>query len=289
MRSMTGFGLGEAPLRGGRVSSEVRSLNHRFLELRVRLPPEIADQTFFVEQLCRERLSRGRYDVSVRIDAAALPPFEMDIERARSAFVALQRLRDEVCPESELSLASLATFPAVFVTAGVATPEPLRAALAQSLAAALDSLDEMRAAEGGSLATELLLRLTLMRTLLASLAEQGPALLAAQQGRLGQRLQRLLGGMEALDPGRLAMEIALLADRCDITEEIVRLESHFDQFQRLLDANGPSGRKLDFLLQEMARETNTIGAKCQDASLSHLVVSLKAEVERLREQVQNIE
>lgn len=289
MRSMTGFGLGEAPLRGGRVSSEVRSLNHRFLELRVRLPPEISDQTFFVEQLCRERLSRGRYDVSVRIDAAALPPFEMDIERARSAYLALARLRDEVCPESELSLASLATFPAVFVTAAVSNPEPLRTALAQSLGAALDSLDEMRAAEGGSLATELSLRLTMMRTLLASLAEQGPALLAAQQSRLGQRLQRLLGGMEALDPGRLAMEVALLADRCDITEELVRLGSHFDQFQRLLDADGPSGRKLDFLLQEMAREANTIGAKCQDASLSHLVVSLKAEVERLREQVQNIE
>lgn len=289
MRSMTGFGLGEAPLRGGRVSSEVRSLNHRFLELRVRLPQEIADQTFFVEQLCRERLSRGRYDVSVRIDAAALPPFEMDIERARSAFAALERLRDELCPNSELSLASLATFPAVFLTAGVSNPEPLRTALAQSLGAALDSLDEMRAAEGASLATELLLRLTVMRTVLGSLDEQGPTLLAAQQSRLGQRLQRLLGGVEALDPGRLAMEIALLADRCDITEEIVRLGSHFDQFQRLLDADGPSGRKLDFLLQEMARETNTIGAKCQDASLSHLVVSLKAEVERLREQVQNIE
>ena len=95
--------------------------------------------------------------------------------------------------------------------------------------------------------------------------------------------------MEALDPSRLAMEVALLADRCDVTEEIVRLGSHFDQFQHLLDVDGPSGRKLDFLLQEMARETNTIGAKCQDASLSHLVVSLKAEVERLREQVQNIE
>lgn len=289
MRSMTGFGLGDAPLRGGRVSSEVRSLNHRFLELRVRLPPEIADQTFFVEQLCRERLSRGRYDVSVRVDAAALPPFEMDIERARSAFAALERLRDEVCPKSELSLASLATFPTLFVTTGVSDPEPLRAALAQSLGAALDSLDEMRGAEGASLCTELALRLAVLRTLLGSLAEQGPALLAAQQSRLGQRLQRLLGGVDALDPGRLAMEVALLADRCDITEEIVRLGSHFDQFQHLLDAAGPSGRKLDFLLQEMARETNTIGAKCQDASLSHLVVSLKAEVERLREQVQNIE
>lgn len=289
MRSMTGFGLGEAPLRGGRVSSEVRSLNHRFLELRVRLPPEIADQTFFVEQLCRERLSRGRYDVSVRIDTAALPPFEMDTERVRSAFAALSRLRDEVCPESELSLASLATFPAIFVTAGVSSPEPLRTALAQSLGAALDSLDQMRAAEGASLATELSVRLTVLRTLLGSLTEQGPALLAAQQSRLAQRLQRLLGGIEVLDPGRLAMEVALLADRCDITEEIVRLGSHFDQFQQLLDAEGPSGRKLDFLLQEMARETNTIGAKCQDASLSHLVVSLKADVERLREQVQNIE
>ncbi len=289
MRSMTGFGLGEATLGDGRVSAEVRSLNHRFLELRIRLPNEIADHTFFAEQLCRERLGRGRYDVSIRVDATAFPPFEVDLERARSVYSAIQRLRDELCPGSEVSLSLLASFPNLFVGTNASSAEPLRNALAKSIGAALDSLDQMRDAEGASLAVELRARLTSLRELSRVLADHGPALVAAQEKRLTQRLERLLGGVGTPDPARLAMEVALLADRCDITEELVRLGSHFDQFQRLIDAQGPSGRKLDFLLQEMGRETNTIGAKCQDASLSHLVVSLKAEVERLREQVQNIE
>jgi uncharacterized protein (TIGR00255 family) len=289
MRSMTGFGLGEATLRSGRVNAEVRSLNHRFLELRVRLPPEIADHTFFVEQLCRERLGRGRYDVSLRVDADALPPLEVDMARARSVYAALGRLRDEVCPGSELSLNLLASFPALLLGSSIADPEPLRQALAQSLHAALDSLDEMRSAEGRTLEAELRARLGAIRALLASLTEQGPALVLAQEARLTLRLGRLLGGAAGLDPGRLAMEVAMLADRCDITEELVRLDSHLNQFQSLLGISGPSGRKLDFLLQEMGREINTVGAKCQDANLSHLVVALKADIERLREQVQNVE
>jgi uncharacterized protein (TIGR00255 family) len=289
MRSMTGFGLGERALGGGRVCAEVRSLNHRFLELRVRLPLEIADQTFFVEQLCRERLGRGRYDVSVRLDGSALPTPELDVQRVRGAYQTLQRLRDELAPGSELPLGLLAGFPGLLSTASVSDPEPLRGALSQAINAALESLDEMREAEGSHLASELGERLQLVRGLLGELARQAPALLEAQEKRLQQRLARLLGGVEVLDPARLAMEVAILVDRCDTTEEFVRLGSHFDQFEALLRAAGPSGRKLDFLLQEMGRETNTIGAKCQDASLSHLVVALKAEVERLREQVQNVE
>jgi uncharacterized protein (TIGR00255 family) len=289
MRSMTGFGLGEATLRAGRVSTEVRSLNHRFLDLRVRLPSEIADQTFFVEQLCRERLGRGRYDVSVRIDAEAMPPLKLDIERARSVYAALEGLRDELCPDSDVSLSLLGSFPGLMVGPGVQDPELLQRALAESIRLALDNLDQMRSAEGAALAAELSTRLDSVRSLLRLFIEQAPALVLAQEKRLTQRLERLLGGAGTLDSARLAMEVALLADRCDITEELVRLSSHFDQFQSFLDASSPSGRKLDFLLQEMGRETNTIGAKCQDASLAHLVVSLKAEVERLREQVQNVE
>jgi uncharacterized protein (TIGR00255 family) len=289
MRSMTGFGMGEAPLRQGRVTAEVRSLNHRFLELRIRLPPELVDHTFFVEQLCRERVGRGRYDVSVRIDGAALPPLELDVGRARALYAALGRLRDDLSPNAEVPLSMLAGFPGLMVGAEAANAEPSRAALAQSLAAALDQLDQMRLAEGTALAAELIGRLEALRRLVDTLREQAPSIVAAQERRLSERVARLLGGTEGLDPSRLAMEVALLADRCDITEELVRLSSHFGQFAVLTESVGPSGRKLDFLLQEMAREANTVGAKCQDASLSHLVVSLKAEVERLREQVQNIE
>lgn len=289
MRSMTGFGIGEASLRAGRLSVEVRSLNHRFLDVRVRLPPELTDHTFFVEQLCRERLLRGRYDISVKVDTGALPAVEFDLDRARSAYAALCQLRDEVAPDSELPLSLLGSFPSLLVSPGSSDTQPLRHALSTGIGLALDSLDGMRSAEGRTLGTELSQRMRVLRGLLAQLSEQGPLLVEAQQRRLTQRLERLLGGADALDPARLALEVAALADRSDITEELVRLGSHFDQFDACLVTAGPIGRKLDFLLQEMARETNTIGAKCQDATLSHLVVSLKTELERLREQVQNIE
>jgi len=289
MRSMTGFGLGDAALRGGRITAEVRSLNHRFLEIRIRLPPELVDHTFFVEQLCRERLGRGRYDVSVRIDGGAMPALELDLSRARSLYAAFARLRDELSPGAELPLAVLASVPGLWVGAEVASAEPSRDALGASLRAALDQLDQMRSAEGAALAAELRARLGELRRVVDALREQAPGIVLGQERRLAERVARLLGGTEGLDPSRLAMEVALLADRCDITEELVRLSSHFEQFDELTVAAGPSGRKLDFLLQEMAREANTVGAKCQDASLSHLVVSLKAEIERLREQVQNIE
>ena len=289
MRSMTGFGVGEAALRQGRVTAEVRSLNHRFLELRLRLPPELVDHTFFVEQLCRERLGRGRYDVSVRVDAAALPGVELDATRARSLYGALARLRDELCPGTELPLSVLAGVPGLMVTTEAGDAGPSQQALATSLRMALDNLDQMRAAEGASLAVELRARLGALSSQVETLRERAPRVVSAQEKRLAERVARMLGGTEGLDPARLAMEVALLADRADITEELVRLASHFGQFAELLETTGPSGRRLDFLLQEMAREANTVGAKCQDASLSHLVVSLKADIERLREQVQNIE
>jgi uncharacterized protein (TIGR00255 family) len=289
MRSMTGFGLGEASLGAGRVCAEVRSLNHRFLELRVRLPQEISEQTFFVEQLCRERVGRGRYDVSVRLEGAVLPPPELDRGRVRAIYALLQQLRDELVPGSELPLSLIASFPGLLASGGGADPGPLREALGASIGAALDSLEEMRGVEGARLGAELRERLLSMRDLTGSLAQLAKTGASAQAQRLEQRIARLLGGADGVDPTRLAMEVAILADRCDTTEELVRLESHFDQFESLLGTPGQSGRKLDFLLQEMGRETNTIGAKCQDANLSRLVVTLKAEVERLREQVQNVE
>lgn len=286
---MTGFGLGQAPLRAGSVSAEVRSLNHRFLELRVRLPPEIIGEAFFVEQLCRQHLTRGRFDVSVRLEGAALPPVRVDLHRARAAYAELLALRDDLAPGTELPLSLLGSFPALLETTDTGDPEPLRAALTQSIEAALAGLDEMRAAEGAVLAADLRSRLLSMRGLITTISDHAPRLALHSQTRLEQRLSRLLSGSAGIDPSRLAMEVALLADRSDITEELVRLGSHLDQFEVLVQSDGPSGRKLDFLLQEMGRETNTIGAKCQDGQLSHLVVTLKAEVERLREQVQNVE
>ncbi len=287
---MTGFGTGQAPLGDGRLLLEIRSLNHRFLEARVRLPSEIAEQTFYVEQQCRERLHRGRYDVTARIEGPALPPLSFDIERGRAAYQALVKLRDEVAPDSEVPLSLLASLPELVCRDQSLSPESVRTAIDQALGLAVEHMNEMRRTEGHTLRQDLLGRLNSAREIRRTIASSHPELAAAYRKRVEERLERLLSDHAiSTEPARLNAEIALLAERGDLSEELARLESHFDQFESLCAEIEPVGRRLDFLLQEIGREANTIGAKCQDAALGHLVVSLKADIERMREQVQNVE
>ncbi|MCA9627987.1 MAG: YicC family protein [Myxococcales bacterium] len=289
MRSMTGFGFGEADLDNGRVVVEIRSLNHRFLDVRVRLPADLQDQASYLEQVARAELGRGRYDVGVRVEGNAQPTLFSE-ERARAVYQALARLRDELAPGTELPVSVLGQLAHLITTSPTDTQSPVQTALASAMKRALHALMQMRETEGQSLREELESRLKNARAAAARIAERAPEAITHQHQRLKERVGRLLGdtGIQ-LDPSRLAQEVALLADKSDITEELVRLESHFDQFESLLQESDAVGRRLYFLLQEMARESNTIGAKSQDAGLSHLVVELKAEVERLREQVQNVE
>jgi len=287
---MTGFGVGDAPLGDGRVIVELRALNHRFLDVRVRLPEELSDQSFFVEQLARESLARGRFDVGVRLEGAALPPPRFSIERARALYRGLSLLRDELAPGTELPVTALTGMPDLVTTPTTADSEGARAALKAAFDAALLKLDDMRRQEGEALNRELCARLDSARKLRVTISQRGAEMLDAYRTRLRERLDRLLSetGLQ-MDAGRLEAEIVILADRSDVTEELVRLDSHFDQFTRLLGSDGPVGRRLDFLLQEIGRESNTIGAKSQDAPIAHLVVEMKAELERIREQVQNVE
>jgi uncharacterized protein (TIGR00255 family) len=287
---MTGFGMGQAALGEGRLTIELRALNHRYLDIRVRLPSEIADQTFVVEQLARERLSRGRFDVDVRLEGSALPAPHFDVTRARAAYRALEELRDELVPAAEVSLAALLSLPDVIVAAARVDSEALRRSLQQALEGAIGELDAMRAEEGEALERELLTRLSALRQLCGAVSTQSSSLVDGYRARLKERIERLLADASvSLDSGRLESEIAIFADRTDVTEELVRLCSHFDQIEKLFGTGGPIGRRLDFLLQEITREANTVGAKSQDAGLSHLIVEIKAEVERMREQVQNVE
>jgi uncharacterized protein (TIGR00255 family) len=287
---MTGFGVGDAPLGDGRVTVELRALNHRFLDVRVRLPEELADQSFFIEQLARESLARGRFDVGVRLEGAALPPPLFSVERARALYRGLCQLRDELAPGTELPITALTGMPDLVTTPTTADSVGARAALKAAFETALTRLDEMRVQEGRALTRELNARLDSARRLRTVISARGGEMLEGYRVRLRERLERLLSesGVQ-LDPGRLEAEIVILADRSDVTEELVRLDSHFEQFARLLAADGPVGRRLDFLLQEIGRESNTIGAKSQDAPIAHLVVEMKAELERIREQVQNVE
>jgi uncharacterized protein (TIGR00255 family) len=287
---MTGFGVGDAPLGDGRVVVELRALNHRFLDVRVRLPEELLDQSFFIEQQARESLARGRFDIGVRLEGAALPPPRFSVERARALYRGLAQLRDELAPGTELPITALTGMPDLVTNPTTADAEGARTALKSAFDAALVRLDEMRRQEGEALLRELSARLASARKLRATISLRGPEMLDGYRTRLRDRLDRLLSesGVQ-VDAGRLEAEIVILADRSDVTEELVRLDSHFDQFTRLLNADGPVGRRLDFLLQEIGRESNTIGAKSQDAPIAHLVVEMKAELERIREQVQNVE
>lgn len=289
MRSMTGFGAGDSPLGDGRLTLELRALNHRFLDVRVRLPAEIGEQVAFVEQLARERLDRGRVDVGVRLSDSALPPPRFSLTRARSLYAALTKLGTELAPGSEVPIAALAHFPDLLLESADPGADGVRSALRSAFEQALERLQSMREAEGRALGAELSSRLGTLRELVRGMRERSAGLVEVQRAKLRERIVRLLDGVAPLDPARFENEIALIADRSDATEELARLESHFEQFENALGASGPIGRKLDFLIQEVGRELNTLGSKSADAAVAHLVVESKTELERIREQVQNVE
>lgn len=288
MRSMTGFGVGRAPLPGaGDVTVEARSVNHKYLDLRVHLPDALSGFSFLVEDRARRRIRRGRYDLRVRLDERD-DELTLDTARARQAFAALVRLRDELAPAEPLPLSLLASVPDLFRGPPISRTET-ESVLCRAVDEALDELDAMRTREGSALAAELSRLLETMRAQVMTIAERSADTPERHRHRLHERIARLMADTEVeLDPGRLEQEVALLADRSDITEELARLEAHLAQAEEILKVGGQAGRKLDFLFQEMTREVNTVGSKSPDATIAHAVVELKAGVGRLREQVQNV-
>jgi uncharacterized protein (TIGR00255 family) len=288
---MTGFGTGEAPFGPGKLSVEVRGVNHRFLDVRVRVPREMTELAPYVEQLAREKLTRGRFEIAVRVEGMQLGAAVLDRDRARTVFQQICELRDELAPGSEVPLSILSSIPDLFVPAVERESEALRASLRKAFDGAVRSLDEMRQREGAALGQDLVRRLGTVRRIAQDVARRGPDVLDVHRRRLKERAERLRIAAElgTVDPGRLEQEIALFAERVDIAEELTRLESHCTQFAQLIASPEAIGRRLDFLLQEMAREANTVGAKSPDAPIAHAIVEVKAEIERMREQVQNVE
>ena len=299
MRSMTGFGVGEAVLasptgtqapRADKVTVEIRAVNHRFLDLRVKVPSQLPDLANVVDALARERLHRGRFDINVRLDGTVLGAMVIDQDRARSVLAALVSLRDELAPNAELPLSLLSAVPDLFVPSIERESQVIDSALAAAFEGAFRSLDEMRLREGLAIVEDLVRRLTTIRRLMQAITARAPNIVDSYKKRLKERAERLRAASDVdVDPGRLEQELALFADRIDIAEELTRLESHCTHFESLLQGADSVGRRLDFLLQEMAREANTIGSKSQDVTIAHAVVELKAEIERMREQVQNVE
>ncbi|WP_437769835.1 YicC/YloC family endoribonuclease [Sorangium sp. So ce281] len=289
---MTGFGLGDASLTDGRVVAEIRSVNQRFLDVRARLPRELVDLTMFAEQVARERLRRGRIEIIVRTEGAVLAPSTLDKSKARAAFRALAELRDELTPGADVPLSLLCAVPDLFAPAGGHEIAAVRAALKLAIERAIEAMEGMCLREGEALASDMRGRVATLRALASEVVSRADEAREALRRRLRERVERLLQGVEAgFEATRIEAEVMLLAERSDITEEVTRLRSHLDQFGGALAASSadPCGRRLDFLLQEMVREANTLGSKAQDAAISHHVVAMKVELERLREQVQNIE
>lgn len=294
---MTGFGAGAAPLEGppqraearlapAQIAVEIRAVNHRYLDLRVRAPEELPPLASLIESMARERLTRGRFDVQVRFEGAT-GAVAIDKDRARSVFATLKELRDELAPNADVPLSLLGAVPDLFVPALERDAAAVEAALAKAFDRAKAALDEMRAREGAALAEDFRRRLATVRALTTSIRDQAPGLVDAYRKKLAERVERLRPGLP-LDPTRLEQEIVLFADKIDVAEEVTRLDAHIDHFEALM-AQDETGRQLNFVLQEAAREVNTIGSKCQDVAVAHAVVDLKTEIERMREQVQNVE
>ncbi len=292
---MTGYG--RADFRCGERSLEVelRSVNHRYLEVRARLPRPLTALELPVCEYVRERCDRGKIDVNVQLSSGAVVPTRLEVDGSAAAQYVAQAevLRREYALEGGLAISSLLALPGVVrISESELSVEMVHEPLFAALAAATSDVLAMREREGAALERDLRERLAQVARIVDKLEVRAGAVQEQVRERLYKRAQQLSAEIGLSDDSRLYQEVALAAERLDISEELVRTRSHAEQFAAIMDAarpGAPAGRRLDFLLQELSREANTIGAKIGDAEGAHLVVELKSELERMREQVQNVE
>lgn len=291
LKSMTGFGSGRARVGDEEVSVEARSLNHKFCEVKVRLPRELSALEPALVKLVKDRLARGSVEVLVRRQAATVSGNvpTVDVALAREYARAFREVATALGLSAEVAWSQVANQPGVIrlEEKGVDV-ESATQATQTALQQALSALETMRNTEGESIHTDLDTRMKLIEGWSREVAGLAPRAVNDYQQRLTERVAELARGV-AVDPQRLAQEVALFAERTDIAEEVTRLATHLEQFRLLMASPEPVGRRMDFLVQEMHREVNTTGSKSQHAEISSRVVSMKAEVERIREQVQNVE
>lgn len=294
IRSMTGFGRASFRVESSSFDVEVRSVNHRYLDVRVRLPRSMVAFEADVREAVRAHFSRGKIDITVAIPGSGSSPttLEVDVDIARQYLKAARELSERDQLAGSLDVSSVLALPGVtrFVEVEL-SEEALRTALVTACTTALEAVDEMRKTEGAALERDLSERLNRVGELCDEIQDRAGEVQISVRERLKKRAKQLAQETGLHDDARLHQEIVIAADRLDITEETVRLASHRAQFREImaLPPGEAVGRKLDFLLQEFGREANTIGSKGSDAPIAHRVVELKAELERLREQVQNVE
>ncbi|MDR0356912.1 MAG: YicC family protein [Clostridiales Family XIII bacterium] len=295
IKSMTGFGRGEASDGVRTVTVEIRAVNHRYGEFTVKAPRRYAFVEEAVKKLARAEMRRGKAEISINAMSVAEEESAVFVNSAaaKQYFKGLRELQSSFDVCGDITLELLASLPDVMKSApSDLDEESIIRVVSSATTNALRTFNDMRASEGAALASDLIARANLIDDLLQKIDARAPELPALYAERLRDRIAELMNaGAPDLPQERLAQEVAIFADRSNITEEIVRLRSHIAQLRRILneDAGGPAGKKLDFLVQEMNREANTIGSKANDLKITECMLDMKSEIEKIREQVQNIE
>ena len=289
--SMTGYGSARGVVEGTEISVELKSVNNRYLDCAVRLPRSLLFAEEAVKQTISASVSRGKVDVFVSAQASQDANTQVSVNDtlAREYYEAVAKIASDLGLELGLNAAAVARFPDVLVAEKKELDkEKASEALCEITQRAVEEFNAMRAREGARLRKDLLEKADTVEKLVSVVEERSPRTVQEYRERLESRLREVLAD-RSIDEQRIITEAAIFADRTAVDEETVRLRSHIAQFRTMLDAGSPAGRKLDFLIQEFNRESNTIGSKCNDAALAKVVVDLKSEIEKIREQVQNIE
>lgn len=292
IKSMTAFAASENSIGELTVKVEIRSYNSRHLDIFLRMPPACQPLEEKIKGLISDRVARGRLETRVQVDDSSdeASALEIDFARARAIVSAFAELKSEFDFKDDITMDMLTGAGGILKT--VENPQKedtVWSAVKNCMIGALDDLETMRKKEGDFIAKDFKQRLNFIHDRLKEIHKKSDGLLAQYQERLKERISSLTQDLIELDPARIAQEAAFLADRSDISEEIVRAESHLNQFNEILNADEPAGRKLNFLLQELNREFNTMGSKIGDAKVAHMVIEVKSELEKIREQIQNVE
>ena len=291
IKSMTGYGSAKGQTGGLEITVELKSVNNRYLDTSVRLPRSFLFAEDAVKSAVQAHISRGKVDVFVSIDTSLADDMTVKVNEPllKGYIEAIRHISEEYSLANDLTALSVSRFPDVLsVEKKDLDAEAISAALCEVTERALCDFDAMRLREGEKLRDDVLNRLETIDALVSTVERESPKTVAEYRSRLEQKMAEVLG-TAGIDESRILAEAALFADHIAVDEETVRLRSHMAQLRTMINGKSPTGRKIDFLIQEFNREANTIGSKCQNSDIAHVVVDLKSEIEKIREQIQNIE
>lgn len=293
VKSMTGFGRGEYNDGKRNMLVEIKSVNHRYSDISIRMPRRYQFAEDAIRSAVKKHISRGKIDVQLSVEYIAESDIKVELNKplAEQYIRNFGILKDEYGVQGDVTLELLSGMPEVLKqSSDVEDEDEIRQSIIKATDAAAENLEKMRAVEGEKLAEDLLARADLIKDMVSEIEGKAAELPGIYKEKLRARIDELLDGAAAVPEDRLAQEVALFADKADITEEITRLKSHMDQMKSIItESKGADGKKLDFLVQEMNREANTIGSKANDLGITEVMLRIKSEVEKIREQVQNIE